>query len=363
MAIMLQNKVRNFENYNDLFNHSTSLKQISHLLENNPGIFFGDNHADPHSALFMAEQMAFFKSHGIDTLYVELGRYHQKPLYEDFNARKQGADEKLFTVIEERWGQYGAVESRIAMIEAAREAGIEVLPVDRIRTEYPDSRDLHLEGWIGAMREEHRSGEEKYLLFGGKLHGTGKYSVADYLNIPTVVIKEQQGKRFPLVSYDALSEIRPLEEDSRQEYQLFHSITPQSLAKYIEKKLVYNERASNSWQDAAQLLTRLDTELNTSPPDILAILNMYADIHEITNRHSLPTWLQEHRSHVLEAVENGIEQRASISTEQLNDICNTLDGCVEHSSVDLDIDISDSEPPLTSTTAIQKDNKIPSLLR
>lgn len=236
-------RVETFDAYDRLFSHEETLPQIQQLLDAYGGIYFGDTHTDYNAAFFMTQQMEFFADSGVTHLFVELGNQDQTELFERFNAGIEGSDQELYDALEPRWRKYGAFESRMQMLYAARDNGIEILPIDVAdRSDYPASRDLH-DQWAAPILAENLD-ESRYLVFGGDLHASNlsNTGVAQILDIARLRIDSTLGLLYLNVSFEPDTAIISQQNyDDGRDFYLAHSVHPQHVINTLIARYGYRE--------------------------------------------------------------------------------------------------------------------------
>lgn len=157
-------------NTDDIFPESAR-DLFDKIFEKYPGICFGESHDDLFSKQLLTENMQYFKSKGVTTLFIELSDEIQDDL-DDFNkGEKLSVDTVLFVKkIDYRWN-FKEKNGYLEILLKAHEAGIKIVAMDSKNpmTSNEIGRIASM-NYYAIKKIENKSDAGKFIVFTGGKH-------------------------------------------------------------------------------------------------------------------------------------------------------------------------------------------------
>ncbi|MFK7840178.1 MAG: hypothetical protein AB8B83_07585 [Bdellovibrionales bacterium] len=176
------------------FIERSTFEVVEEVFGASQGLFIGEDHNSEAIEAFMVSNMERLSGLGVQQLYMEMGLVEDMAAYEAFNNAEPGTpewDETLQALIEARSDNVSihAADNRLEMMIAARNAGIEVYPIDYDRGD--DDRITVNSTWAQTVLDKKQSLEtgERYIVFGGIYHSSAEFNnsgVDRILDIPSI---------------------------------------------------------------------------------------------------------------------------------------------------------------------------------
>lgn len=207
---------------------------LTDIAKNQKGIFIGEEHNSTEIETFMVDTMSHFKKMGIKTLYIEMGYASDKAVFEDFNNHKVGAEQRLIAARAKNWGNDD--DFRGDLIQAARDNGIRVIPIDheRLSENLVDTNTI----WASRIEEDQQKHHGKYLVYAGFYHSGDDHffqngtrienpdslGVDKMLGIPHINYKTNVQAKTQIVTLDGRAVIEPNTTDGQSGFTLVISV-------------------------------------------------------------------------------------------------------------------------------------------
>ena len=145
------------------------------IFSSKQGAFIGEEHNSAEIEEFMVSKMATFREMGVGQIYMEMGLVEDMEAYEAFNNAERGTeawDTTLRDLIIARSDNDSihSADNRIDMMIAAREAGIQVFPIDYERGD--DDKVTVNTRWAETVWDKKSNLKlgERYIVFAGIYH-------------------------------------------------------------------------------------------------------------------------------------------------------------------------------------------------
>jgi hypothetical protein len=156
--------------------------QISNLLDQNRGLAIGEEHWTTSIPNFLRENLQFYHSKGVDTIYIEavdakynsfIQKYYNNPTKDNLEAIRPIFNDPACSPSNRA--------ELLSLIEAARKEGIRVVGIDEHPRPISDHLDSINDFWVDQIKADQASRPKggKFIVHGGTLHIRGFTGLPD----------------------------------------------------------------------------------------------------------------------------------------------------------------------------------------
>lgn len=221
----------------DKLKSKDSLGVMSELLRDSPGLVIGEAHSSVASKRELIKNMANLKAQGVSTLYMEhiCADSHGKALNEYMNAPKGSpmpARLKAYLDMQTEGNRgIGKPPSKYnftTLLEAAKQAGLEVVALDTAKT-YATSEDdfdntrIKVMNYYAAEKIRLHQPEGKWIAFVGSGHATtyeGVPGLAELHGVRSLIIDDHGARSKPSVDFNVKDYAGKLNPDATLSYKV-----------------------------------------------------------------------------------------------------------------------------------------------
>lgn len=221
----------------DKLQSKDSLGVMSELLQDSPGLVIGEAHSSVASKRELIKNMANLKAQGVSTLYMEhiCADSHGKALNEYMNSPKGSpmparlkAYLDMQTVGNRGLGKPPSKYNFTTLLEAAKQAGLEVVALDTAKT-YATSEDdlgntrIKVMNYYAAEKIRLHQPEGKWIAFVGSGHATtyeGVPGLAELQGVRSLIIDDHGARSKPSLEVNVKDYAGKLNPDATLSYKV-----------------------------------------------------------------------------------------------------------------------------------------------